>query len=178
MQKHADKSKEAGDKSITGMMAGFKALGSAADLLTADIRAAKDLGYNTAEYQWIKEKILEASSAAVGAKFQEAMTAGMDKAYQDAKKAYDEAKDEQTKQTYAQVIAGYEQSRKEMQEQKQQEDPAIAYNRQLLTKYEDAMKAWTAEMSKFEDKEGQAEKSMEEMQKNLDKTIEESKKDQ
>jgi nitrous oxide reductase accessory protein NosL len=43
MQKHAEDAKKAGEKSIAGMMDGFKALGSAADFATADIRASKDV---------------------------------------------------------------------------------------------------------------------------------------
>src|SRR4029078_11787311 len=46
-QQHAANAKKAGDKSLAGMMEGFKTLGSVADLMTADIRAAKELGYNT-----------------------------------------------------------------------------------------------------------------------------------
>src|SRR5438105_6401617 len=41
-QQHADAAKKAGDKSLSGMMEGFKTLGSVADMATADIRAAKD----------------------------------------------------------------------------------------------------------------------------------------
>src|SRR5438105_4315854 len=46
-QQHAAAADKAGDKSIAGMMEGLKTMGSVADLVTADIRAAKDLGYNT-----------------------------------------------------------------------------------------------------------------------------------
>jgi hypothetical protein len=53
------------------MMEGFKTMGSAADMLTADIRAAKDLGYNTQEYLWVKSQVLAASSAAMMAKMAE-----------------------------------------------------------------------------------------------------------
>src|SRR5688500_14779005 len=40
---HAQKAEKAGDKSLAGMMAGLKTLGSVADMVTADIRAAKEL---------------------------------------------------------------------------------------------------------------------------------------
>src|SRR6185503_11442191 len=40
-QQHADAAKKAGEKSLAGLVEGFKTMGSVADLVTADIRAAK-----------------------------------------------------------------------------------------------------------------------------------------
>src|SRR4030095_11007562 len=37
-----------------------KAVGDLADVATADLRAAQELGYNPKEYSWIKERVLEA----------------------------------------------------------------------------------------------------------------------
>jgi hypothetical protein len=99
----------------------------------------------------------------------------MDAAYAQMKKAYDEAKDEQTKKMYADMLAGYDKSKAEMAQNKEKEDPAVSYNRQLLSKYENALKAYTNEMAKWEDKPGQAEKSMDDLQKGLDKSVEEAK---
>lgn len=164
-KKHADAAKQKGEKSIAGMMEGFKTLGSVADMLTADVRAAKDLGFNTQEYLWVKTQVLGASTSAMAEKFSESMSSGMEKAYQDAKKAHDEATDEQTKAMYAQLLSGYEQSRKEMAEQKKDEDPAAAYNRQLLAKYENELNAIASELAKWEDKPGDVEKWKAEMEK-------------
>jgi hypothetical protein len=166
MKQHAgdaDKSKN----SLAGVLQGMKALGSAADFLTADIRAAKDLGYNTQEYLWVKTQILAVSTSAMAQKFGEAMKTNVDKAYDEAKKAYDEAKDEQTKKMYSEILAGYDKSREEMQVPTSQ-DPALEYNRQLLSKYESAMSAYAHELSKYEDKPGEAQKSMQELEKKLD----------
>ncbi|MBV8517059.1 MAG: hypothetical protein JO197_06590 [Acidobacteria bacterium] len=167
MKKHADDAKKSGEKSIAGMMDGFKALGSAADFVTADLRAAKDLGYNTQEYLWVKQQVLAASTAAMSEKFSEGMAASFDKAYGEAKKAYDEAKDEQTRKLYADVLAGYDKSKQEMQAQ-HNEDPAVAYNRQLLSKYENALNAYAQELSKYEDKPGEAQKSVQDFAKQMD----------
>jgi hypothetical protein len=163
MKKHADDAEKKGDKSIGGFMEGMKALGSAADFLTADIRAAKDLGYNTQEYLWVKQQILEASTAQMAEQFSTAMAANFDKAYAEAKKAHAEATDEQTKKVYADVLAGYDKSKQEMTA-KQNVDPATAYNRQLLSKYESALHAFAHELSKYEDKPGEVNKAMGEMQ--------------
>ena len=169
LKEHGEAAKKAGDKSIAGMVEGFKGLGSVADFLTADIRAAKDLGYNTAEYQWVKGQILAVSTAEMGRKMGEAVNAQMDASYQQMKKAYDEAKDEQTKAMYKQTLDSLEQQKKESASQQQQEDPALAYNRQLLSKYENAVNAFANEMAKYEDKPGDVQKSVDEWQKNIDK---------
>lgn len=164
LKKHSEEAKKDGEKSLGGMLEGFKALGSAADFLTADIRAAKDLGYNTQEYLWVKQQILAASTAKMAEQFSSAMSKNFDKAYTDAKKAYDEAKDEQTKKLYADVLAGYDKSKQEMAAQTTQ-DPSVQYNQQLLSKYENALNAFAHELSKYEDKPGEAQKAMEDMQK-------------
>jgi hypothetical protein len=167
MKQHAAEAKKSGEKSLSGMMDSFKALGSAADLVTADIRAAKDLGYNSQEYLWIKGQILSASTAQMAQKFSATMTANMDKAYTEAKKAYDEAKDEQTKKLYGEMIAGYEKQRQEMTASTN-EDPSTAYNRQLLSKYGNALNAYAQELAKYEDKPGEVQKAMDEFNKKAD----------
>jgi hypothetical protein len=160
--KSADEKKA--DKSIGGFMEGMKALGSAADVLTADIRAAKDLGFNTQEYLWVKQQILAASTAQMAEQFGHAMAQNFDKAYADAKKAHDEAKDETTKKMYADVMAGYEKSKQETVPQ-QDADPAVAYNKQLLAKHENALNAFANEMSKWESKPGDAQKAVDAIDK-------------
>lgn len=162
MKAHAENA-EKKDKSLGGFMEGMKALGSAADFLTADIRAAKDLGYNTQEYLWVKQQILAASTAQMAEQFSNAMQQNFDKAYAEAKKAHEEAKDEQTKKLYADVMAGYDKSKQEMTAQ-QAQDPAVAHNKQLLSKYENALNAFAHEMSKYEDKPGEVQKAVEQLQ--------------
>lgn len=169
MKKHAESAEGKGEKSLSGMMDGFKALGSAADLMTADIRAAADLGYNTQEYLWVKGQVLGASTAAMAEKFSQSMAANFDKAYAEAKKAYDETTDESMKKVYADMLAGYDKTREEMKQQEAEQDPAAAYNRQLLAKYENEMNAFAQELSKYEDKEGEVQKSFDEMNKQLEK---------
>lgn len=176
LQKHSAAAKKEGDKSLGGLMEGMKGLSSLGELATADIRAAKDLHYNTQEYLWVKTQILEASSSAAAQKMGEAMSANMDASYQQMKKARNEAKDEQTKKLYADMMANFEKSKQEMQQQKKNEEkPALAYNRQLLSKYEGALNAWAHEMSKYEDKPGEVQKDVEKWNKDLDKSIQEAK---
>ncbi len=54
----------------------------------------------------------------------------------------------------------------------------MAYNRQLLSKYENALNAFTTEMSKYEDKPGEVQKSMDQWQKDMAKAAAEAKKSQ
>jgi hypothetical protein len=169
-QQHADAAKKAGEKSLAGMIEGFKTMGSVADLVTADIRAAKDLGYNTQEYMWVKGQIMAVSTAAIGDKMAEAMNAGMDQTIAQTKKAYDEAKDDATKKMYKDTLDAFEKQKQEAAAQKQV-DPAIAYNKQLVSKYESALNAFSQEMAKYADKPEDAEK----WQKELDKSVADAK---
>jgi len=160
--KKADQQKN----SIAGMMDGLKAMGSAADLVTADIRAAKDLGFNTQEYLWVKGQIIAASTQAFADKMGDAMNQQMEASYQQMKKAHDEAKDETTKKMYADTLAGMEKSRAEMQQAKTV-DPTVAYNRELLSHYENAMAALLNESAKYSD-DPNAPKAADELTKKLD----------
>src|SRR5436305_4338737 len=85
-QKHADAAKKEGEHSISGMMEGLKTMSAAAEMVTADIRAAKDLHFNTQEYLWVKTQILGASVSAMTAQTTAAMNASMDTSYQQMKK--------------------------------------------------------------------------------------------
>lgn len=175
LQQHADAAKKDGDKSIGGLMEGFKGLSAAAEFATADIRAAKDLHYNTQEYMWVKSKILEASTTAMAEKMGQAMQASMDASYAQIKKQYDEAKDDQTKKMLGDTLASLDKQKQESTANQEKVDPAIAYNRQLLSKYENALNAFTQEMSKYEDKQGETQKNMEQWQKDMDKSVQEAK---
>jgi hypothetical protein len=166
LEAKAKKAEEKGEKSLAGMMAGFQALGSVADLMTADIRAAHELGYNTAEYQWVKAQVLEASGSVFQEQMQASMSKMMDESYAALKKQADEATDPQTKKLLADALASYETNRAEMQTQNQVE-PYVAYNRNLLAKYENTLNALTAELAKFEEKPGDAQKALEEWQQNI-----------
>ena len=86
----------------------------------------------------------------------------MDQAYTEMKKQHDEATDADTKKALAGMLAEYDKSRKEMAAQ-QQVEPSVKYNRDLLSKYENALNALATEMSKFEEQPGQAQKAVQEM---------------
>lgn len=164
LEAHAKKAEQKGDKSLAGMMAGFKALGSVADALTADIRAAHELGYNTAEYQWIKEQVLEASGSAFQETMAQSMNKMMDQGYADLKKQYDAATQPEHKKALGEMVAQYEKGRQEMAAQQDEVDPAVRHNRELLAKYENELNAVAQELSKWETEPGQAAKALQEWQ--------------
>jgi uncharacterized coiled-coil protein SlyX len=74
------------------------------------------------------------------------------------------------------MLDSLEQQRAEQAKQQQQVDPAVTYNRQLLSKYENALNAFAQELSKYEDKPGEAKKSVDEFQKSVDKAVQDAKK--
>lgn len=167
MEQHS-KAADQAKHSLSGVFEGLKTMQSAGAFFTADIRAAKDLGYNTQEYLWVKGQIMTASVTAFTEGLTNAMANEQNKAYQQMKKSYDEAKDEQSKQMYKQMLDGYEKTMKEGQQVTAQTPPEIQYNRQLLKKYDSELAAFTNELGKYENKEGEAKASVDELQKNLD----------
>jgi hypothetical protein len=165
---HAKKADAAGEKSIGGMMEAFKTLGSVADLATADIRAAQELGYNTAEYQWVKTTILGVSSADFSQQMATATGAMLDSSYAELKKQHDAATDPALKKSLADAMAEYEKSRAEMAKQAGAEkDPAFEYNKQLISKYEGTLNALSTEIAKYTgaDETQSLEKQMGDIQK-------------
>jgi len=179
--KKADEHFKKGDaakNSLAGVMESFKGMSAAAEYATADIRAAKDLGYNTQEYLWVKGQVMAASMAAFSEGVTNAMSAQMEASYRQTKKSYDEAKDAQSKEAYRQMLESYGQTVKEGKEitAKANEDPALVYNRQLLKKYDTELAAFTTEMSKYESKDGEAKNAMDELQKKMNKAVEDAKK--
>ncbi len=172
--KKADEHFKKGDAakdSLAGVMEGFKGLRNAAEFATADIRAAKDLGFNTQEYLWVKGQVMAASVTA----FAETATTMMDSAYTQTKKAYDEAKDEQTKQMYKQMLDNYDQSRKEGKEATGGQDPALVYNRELLKKYDSELAGFN---SSLDEKEGGTAKGLQDLQKKVEKAAGDAKTNQ
>ncbi len=167
LEQHANKAKDSGDKSLAGLVAGFKAIGSVADVFTADLRAAKDLGYNSAEYMWVKSQILEASGAELGEKFAQGMGKMMEDAYIQTKKQHDEATDPKVKKLLAETLASYDKGREEVRQV--QIDPSVKFNRELLAKYDGPLNAIAAELSKFETKDGEAQAAVSKWAEDLDK---------
>src|SRR4029078_5906075 len=133
-------------------------------------------GYNTQEYLWVTGQIMAVSTAAIGEKMAEAGNASFQQMDDQTKKATEGATDDATKKMYQETLDGLEKQMAEMKANQQQQDPALAYNKQLVSKYESALNAFAQELSKYEDKPGDTEKKMQDWQKDMDKNIEAAKK--
>ncbi len=153
-------------KSFSGLMDGIKSLGSAADFFTADVRAAQELGYNTAEYEWVKSQIMEAVGSVVSERVAEASRAAADRQAAELRKKMESAENETERNTYARILETYENNLagdagKELEE-------SVAYNRQLLSEYEDALDTISTELSKYETREGQAREQTRDLERDLE----------
>lgn len=172
-------SEEPGKTSLAGMVNAFSAVGSLADLATADIRAAAELGYNTAEYTWVKEQILEAAGWEMGRRNARAMTAMMDASMAQLKKQRDEATDPNAKQMFAQMISEYEKNKADeaanAETNVSPEDAARAYNYQLIAKRADADTIFAYEWSKWTgESTEEVQKRIEEQEAQVNRMVEEA----
>jgi hypothetical protein len=170
LEQHAEKAREKGDRSIGGLMEAYKGLGTAASFLTADVRAAQELGYNTAEYMWVKGQVIKASAAEYIEKSQTQLAAVTDQVQENLKKQYESATDETTKQTLKGMLDQMEKSRAEISADKRGVDDADRYNRDLLAKYEDSLKAFAVEAAKWGETDKDADRITEDLRKALEQT--------
>lgn len=136
---------------LAGMADAFSAFGSIADIATADIRAAKDLGYNSAEYQWVKERIMAAAGWDMQRKTAASVQTMMDQGYDQLKKQYDEATEPNAKQALGELLASMEQQKKEAAAQPAQDPEAAAneHNLALIQKKADPASVFAYELSKW-----------------------------
>jgi hypothetical protein len=127
--------KPAGQPSLTDIIQAGRIVGL---LSTADIRASQELGLNSAEYEWVKQQVIDASMASVA---DQGLVAGRKIASDervDLKKHYDDAPDGESKKIYAGLIADSEKNEKAAETAGEPQTPAVMYNKVLLAKYEDA----------------------------------------
>lgn len=154
------------EKSLSGLMDGIKSLGSAADFFTADIRAAQELGYNTAEYEWVKAQIMRSVGSVMSERLGEASRAAADRQAAELRTKMEKAENETERNTYARILASYENNIAD--DADGELDEALAHNRQLLSQYEDALDTISTELSKYETREGQARERTRELEQNLE----------
>ncbi len=154
LQESAQETEEAEDegRGLTAALRGLQTLGRAGDLATLDIRAASELGYNTAEYSWVKGQILEATLSTYRRNMQSSFSETMEENLKRMKEARDKAPNESTRQAYDAQIKAIEQNLAESKnEQAQQsgDQEALAHNQRLIEKYRDQMKVLEDEMKRF-----------------------------
>jgi hypothetical protein len=120
------------EKKDVGLFDAMKAMGDLADVATADLRAAQELGHNPKEYQWIKERVMEAQLAQTTKTLNQQMAQGqqaMVKMLEDQKKlATDDAQ-------RAQIDKQIQQMKTSAAEAAAESNPGQEFNSELIAKY-------------------------------------------
>ena len=132
--------------SLGELMEGMKGFGAVADFVTADTRAAQDLGVNTAEYGWVKETIQSSLSAEVANRSRDAFRSEIAKQRDEMQKRLDEASSDAEKKMYEAFLAQLDEASAEEDEP---EDDAKRYNRELLAEYEDTIETLRRELERW-----------------------------
>jgi len=143
------KEKEGKKPGLKDYMTAYKALGDVANFVTADLRAAKSLGYNAKEYEWVRNIIIETDVSIWQDTTLAAASTEYSKMLEHLKQQRSMATTEQERNLYDQQIAAFSESIKEMEESKSEPDAAAVYNKQLLMKYKDQILGLQAEIKKW-----------------------------
>ena len=118
---------------------------SATDRLEAK---SKELGYNTAEYQWVKERVLEASLNAMTEDFQQAANKTVDQSRHYYEEQLAKAKTPEEKQMWQQSLEAIKKQQEEMQKNSEVPD-YVRSNRDIIKKYQGELDAIKTEMEKY-----------------------------
>ncbi len=135
-QRLEEKTKDAeGKDKKVGFFDALKAMGDAGDLITADLRAAQELGFNPAEFQWVRGKVLEAQVARMGRDVKKQAGAFTEQYLSMLEAQIAATDDESEKADLRQQIADF---KKQQEESAKGEDlePGVAHNIALVEKYQ------------------------------------------
>jgi len=149
-EKLDDKEKQGKKPGLGDYMTAFKAMGDVADFVTADLRAAKKLGYNAKEYQWVRETIV-ANTLAV---WQDTTRKSSSKMYSEMldqlKKQRESATSEDMKKMYDQQIKSMSEGVNEMNKVEEDERVNVnEFNQKLLMKYKEQIQGLDTELKKW-----------------------------
>jgi hypothetical protein len=120
------------EKRKVGFFEAMKAVGDVADVATADLRAALELGYNPKEYSWIKERVLEAQMLQTTKALNQQMAQGQQSAL---KMLEDQRKVATDDAQRAAIDRQIEEIRKRAASAGAGSDPAKEYNAGLIARY-------------------------------------------
>ena len=157
VNKKIDKAEKADEESFSGMVQNLDAMQQMAGFLTLDIRAAQELNYNTAEYDWVKNALIDAHSNSMMGNMQDMQTSmnqGFEESIAQWEKMRDETKDPQQRAMFEQLI---QETRQEIERMKQEADaekeamtPATKYNVALYNKHKDEINLLENELNKYD----------------------------
>lgn len=118
----------------------LRAVGDFGDVMTAELRAAQELGYNPAEYQWVQGQILEAQMARAGKEMQRGAAEAGKSFMEVLQRQLDSADSEERREEIRRQIQEYEDNLAEMAEDDQLE-PSVEHNLELFESYRDRIQA-------------------------------------
>ncbi|HUO87150.1 MAG TPA: hypothetical protein VM617_07145 [Thermoanaerobaculia bacterium] len=123
-----------------GFMDALRSMGDVSDWATAEIRAAQELGHNTAEYQWVQGQVMEAQVARMTRGMQEQMGAAGQQFLTIMREQAAATTDAEQKAELERQIAEYEAG---LEESATADDfePGTAHNIELLEDYQDRLEA-------------------------------------
>lgn len=154
LKKKAEEMEETKDqKRMPGLgdyMTAFKAMGDTADFVTADLRAAKKLGFNAKEYQWVNEVILKIKMAELSENAMESANKMHADTLEQLKKQRDAAPSEEIKDMMDQQIERMTKGINEMNEGRETDICVTPHNKQLLAGYKDEILGLEAEIRKWQ----------------------------
>jgi hypothetical protein len=117
-----------------------KALGDLADVATADLRAAQELGHNPKEFQWVKERVLEAQMLATTRSLNQQVARSRESLLANLEERKRAAASEEER---ADIDHRIEELRNPAGSS--EGDPAAEYNAELLARYKDELARIQAE---------------------------------
>lgn len=112
----------------------LRAVGDLGDVMTADLRAAQDLGHNPAEYQWVQGQILEAQMARAGKEMQQGAAQAGRQFLEVLEAQLDNARDDEQREEIRRQIREYEDNLAEMEADEELE-PSVQHNLELFQEY-------------------------------------------
>ena len=108
-----------------------------------DVSTAKEMGFDADEYGWVKARILEASNSETAAReIRERLArsetwtkAGVEFSKEEIQQALDQAKDDQTRAYYTEMLANHDSKKAEWMKDAATGESPVAYNRNILSPY-------------------------------------------
>jgi uncharacterized protein YicC (UPF0701 family) len=122
------------EKRPVGVFEALKRIGDIADVATADVRAAQELSFNPKEYQWVRDRVMEAQMLQA--------TRALNQQVALSREALLRSLAEQKKTAGADQQAEIDRHIQDLRKSAEEvvdRDPAKIFNAQLLGRYEDSL---------------------------------------
>ena len=118
-----------------GIVDGLDALEQVGSVLAADVRAAVQAGYNSAEYQWVKARVIEAGASGANEEFQRATRRIADQSQRYYRTQLAQAGSPEERNMWQQSIAALAKQTAGM-EKSTEASEALRHNRELVRRHQ------------------------------------------